>query len=138
MAPTNDQIRERLAAIASPGGGKLTESGVLSDIVVTDGKVFFSLSVDSAEVKAWEPVRKQVEDAVKAMPGVTSVMVALTAERSGGAKGAPPPARAGSQAHGHAHGAPAGPAGSAAPWPLGHQCSSMARATSAGSPKWVA
>jgi ATP-binding protein involved in chromosome partitioning len=111
VAPTNDQIRQRLAAIASPGGGKLTDSGVLSDIVVTDGKVFFSLSVDAAEVKAWEPVRKQVEDAVKAMPGVTSVMVALTAERAGGAggaKGAPPPQAARAP---HAHGAPAGPSG---------------------------
>ncbi len=111
MAPTNDQIRQRLAAIASPGGGKLTDSGVLSDIVVTDGKVFFSLSVDAAQVKAWEPVRKQVEDAVKAMPGVISVMVALTAERAGGAGGAkvaPPPQAARAP---HAHGAPAGPSG---------------------------
>jgi hypothetical protein len=62
VAPTNDQIRERLSAIDSPRGGKLTDSGVLSDIVVTDGKVFFSLSVDAADVKAWEPVRKQVEE----------------------------------------------------------------------------
>ena len=116
MAPTNDQIRERLAAIAAPGGGKLTDSGVLSDIVVTDGKVFFSLSVDAAAVKAWEPVRKEIEDAVKAMPGVTSAMVALTAERAGGAKGTPPPQsarppQAQGNAHGHAHAAPAGPAG---------------------------
>ena len=110
MAPTNDQIRQRLAAIAAPGGGTLTDRGVLSDIVVTDGKVFFSLSVDAAEVKAWEPVRKQVEDAVRAMPGVTSAMVALTAERAGGEKGAPPP-QAASPAKGQAKGAPAGPSG---------------------------
>ena len=110
MAPTNDQIRERLASIASPGGVKLTDSGVLSEIVVTDGKVFFSLSVDAAEVKAWEPIRKQVEDAVKAMPGVISAMVALTAERAGGAKGTPPP-QAARAPHAHAHAAPAGPAG---------------------------
>lgn len=108
MAPTKDQIRERLATIAAPGGAKLTETGVLSDIVVTDGKVFFSLSVDAAEVKAWEAVRKQVEDAVKAVPGVTSAMVALTAERARGGKAAPPPQAARAP---HAHGAPAGPAG---------------------------
>ncbi len=107
MAPTKDQIRERLAAIAAPDGRKLTESGVLSDIVASDGKVFFSLSVDAAQVKAWEAVRKQVEDAVKAMPGVTTAMVALTAERAAG-KGAPPPPAAGAP---HAHRAPAGPAG---------------------------
>jgi ATP-binding protein involved in chromosome partitioning len=110
VAPTNDQIRERLAAIAAPGGGTLVDRGVLSDIVVTDGKVFFSLSVDAAEVKAWEPVRKQVEDTVKAMPGVVSAMVALTAERAGGAKSAPPP-QAASPAKGQAKGAPSGPSG---------------------------
>ena len=111
MAPTKDQIRERLASIAAPGGAKLTEAGVLSDIMVTDGKVFFSLSVDAAQVKAWEGVRKEVEDAVKAMPGVTSAMVALTAERAGGARGAPPPQPARPQHAPHGHGAPAGPAG---------------------------
>ncbi len=114
MAPTKDQIREQLAAIAAPGGAKLTETGALSDIVVTDGKVFLSLSVDAAEVKAWEPVRKQVEDTVKAIRGITSALVALTAERAGGGKGAPPPPppRPGA-AHGHAHagGAGAGPSG---------------------------
>jgi ATP-binding protein involved in chromosome partitioning len=108
VAPTKDQIRERLATIAAPGGAKLTETGVLSDIVVTDGKVFFSLSVDAAEVKAWEAVRKQAEEAVKALPGVTSVLVALTAERAGGGTGAPPPQAARAP---HPHAAPAGPAG---------------------------
>ncbi|MFN3349737.1 iron-sulfur cluster assembly protein, partial [Pseudorhodoplanes sp.] len=96
MAPTKEQIRERLAQIAGPGGKALTDTGALSDIVVSDGKVFFSLSVDAAEVKAWEPVRKAVEDAVKALPGVTSAMVALTAERAAG-RGAAPPQAAGRQ-----------------------------------------
>ena len=119
MAPTKDDIQQRLAALAAPDGRKLTESGVLSDIVVTDGKVFFSLSVDAAQVKAWEPVRKQIEDAVKALPGVTSAMVALTAERTGGGKTAsPPPAgpraaqgQGHAHTHGHAAGTQAGPAG---------------------------
>jgi len=110
VAPTKDQIRERLAAIATPGGRKLTEAGVLSEIVTTDGKVFFSLSVDAAQVKAWEPVRKQVEDAVRAMPGVTSAMVALTAERSAGKSAPPPPPQQGGArpAHGQGGGGPAG------------------------------
>jgi ATP-binding protein involved in chromosome partitioning len=113
MAPTKEQVLDRLAAVAAPDGRKITEAGVLSDIVVSDGKVFFSLSVDAAAVKAWEPVRKQVEDAVRSVPGVTSAMVALTAEKAGGGQGArPAPAAAGGHAHGHGHGrTPAGPAG---------------------------
>jgi len=58
---------------------------VLSDIVVADGKVFFSLTVDAAAVKSWESVRKSAEEAVRATPGVQSALVALTAERAAGA-----------------------------------------------------
>ena len=42
------------------------------------------MTVDAAAVQAWEPVRKAAETAVKAIPGVTSAMVALTGERAGG------------------------------------------------------
>ena len=90
MAPTREQILDSLTAVAAPDGRKITETGALSDIVVSDGKVFFSISVESGTVKAWEPVRQRVEEAVRAMPGVTSAMIALTAERSGGASAQPP------------------------------------------------
>jgi len=112
MAPTKEQVLDRLAAIPSPDGRKVTEAGVLSDIVVSDGKVFFSLSVDAAAVKAWEPVRKQVEDAVRAMPGVSSAMVALTAERAAASgqqqRARPTPPGGGPRPHGHAPAPPSG------------------------------
>jgi ATP-binding protein involved in chromosome partitioning len=93
MAVTKEQVIESLAKVAGPDGTPLPQTGTLSDIVANDGKVFFSISVDAAEVKAWESVRKRAEDAVKAMPGVQSVMVALTAERKGGQGGGPAAAR---------------------------------------------
>jgi len=92
MAVTKDQVLARLAAVPAPDGVPVTQSGTLSDIVVTDGKVFFSLTVDAAEVQRWEPVRKRVEDAVRTMPGVQSALVALTAERKPGAQSARAPA----------------------------------------------
>ena len=104
MAPTKDQILERLSLIAAPDGRKVTDSGAVSDIVISDGKVFFSISVDAGAVKAWEPVRKQVEEAVKSVPGVISAMIALTAERAGGggqARTAPSPAGAARPPHAH-------------------------------------
>ena len=107
MALTKDQILERLSAITAPDGRKVTESGAISDIVISDGKVFFSISVDAGAVKAWEPVRKQVEEAVKSSPGVISAMIALTAERAGGGAQAPRPAAPAArpaQGHGHTHG----------------------------------
>jgi ATP-binding protein involved in chromosome partitioning len=84
MALTKQQVTDSLARIRAPDGTPLPQTGTLSEIVVGDGKVFFSITVDAAAVKAWEPIRKQAEDAVKAVPGVASVMVALTAEKSGG------------------------------------------------------
>ncbi len=85
MALSKEQILENLAKVPAPDGRPLSQTGTLSEIVVSDGKVFFSMTVDAAAVKAWEPVRKQAEDAVRAVPGVQSVLIALTAERAGGA-----------------------------------------------------
>ncbi len=84
MAVSKEQVLAALAKVPSPGGTSLPDARVLSDIVVSDGKVFFSLTADAAAVKAWEPVRKKAEDAVRAIPGVQSALVALTAERSAG------------------------------------------------------
>src|SRR5688572_30147908 len=95
MALSKDQVVAALAKVPAPDGTPLPQTGTLSDVVVTDGKVFFSLTVDAAAVKAWEPVRKRAEDAVRAIPGVQSALVALTAERAGGAaRPAPSPAAA--------------------------------------------
>jgi ATP-binding protein involved in chromosome partitioning len=118
MASVKDDVLAALGKVASPQGQPLTETGTLSDVVVTDGKVFFSITVDSAAVKAWESVRAQAEAATRAVPGVTSVLVALTAERAGGSapqrQAAPqvPPAaarpRQGAAPGGHAAPSPAG------------------------------
>jgi ATP-binding protein involved in chromosome partitioning len=95
MAVTKEQVLASLERVASPEGLPLPRTGVLSEVVAGDGKVFFSITVDAGQVKAWEPVRKQAEEAVRALPGVTSALVALTAERKAGAAPAPPQAPAG-------------------------------------------
>ena len=84
MAATKQQILDVLAKVPSPDGAPLTAAEVLSDIVVSDGKVFFSLTVDANAVPRWEAVRKQAEAAVRSVPGVQSALVALTAERKQG------------------------------------------------------
>src|SRR5947199_9710344 len=85
----------------SPRGTALTDANVLSAISVSDGKVFFSINVDAAEARAWESVRAQAEAAVRAIPGVTVAMIALTAERKAGSQ-APAP-QAAPHRHSHAH-----------------------------------
>ena len=84
MTVNKQQVLAALAKVPSPGGTALPDARVLSDVVVSEGKVFFSLTVDATSVKMWEPVRKAAEDAVRAIPGVQSALVALTAERSAG------------------------------------------------------
>src|ERR1700742_1427295 len=99
LSVTQQQVLERLAKVMSPRGAPLTNANVLSDIAVNDGKVFFSINVDAAEARAWESVRAAAEAAVRAIPGVTVAMIALTAERKPGSASAPAP-------HRHARGVP--------------------------------
>jgi ATP-binding protein involved in chromosome partitioning len=91
LSVTQQQVLDSLARIKSPRGVALTNANVLSAISAADGKVFFSINVDAAEARAWESVRAEAEAAVRAIPGVTAVMVALTAERKAGAAPPPPP-----------------------------------------------
>jgi ATP-binding protein involved in chromosome partitioning len=100
VSVTQQQVLDALAKVASPRGVALSHADVLSAITVNDGKVFFSINVDAAEARAWESVRAAAEAAVRAIPGVTVAMIALTAERKAGAAAAPP------APHRHAQGVP--------------------------------
>jgi ATP-binding protein involved in chromosome partitioning len=111
MAPTKQQVLDSLAKVAAPDGSPLTSSGKLSEVMVSDSKVFFSISVDAATVQAWESVRDRAEAAARAVPGVESAMVALTAERKATAR--PSGTRDARAA------APAASAARAAPSPIG-------------------
>jgi ATP-binding protein involved in chromosome partitioning len=91
MAVTKEQVLAALESVASPTGIPLPRTGALSDVVAGDSKVFFSITVDAADVKAWEPVRKRAEEVVRTLPGVQSALVALTAERRAGTASARPP-----------------------------------------------
>ena len=91
MSVTQQQVLDALSKVRSPRGTALTEADVLSAITAGDGKVFFSINVDAHEARAWEDVRAQAEAAVRAIPGVTTAMIALTAERKAGSAPPPPP-----------------------------------------------
>lgn len=81
MNVTPQQVLDRLAGVLSPRGVALTVADVLSEIAVNGDKVFFSINVEAPEIKVWEEVRANAEAAVRAIPGVSVAMVALTAER---------------------------------------------------------
>ena len=90
MSVSKEDVAACLDAVLSPEGRPLPQTGRVSDIMAADGKVFFSISVEAGAVPQWEPTRKAAESAVRALAGVTSVMVALTAERAASPRGAAP------------------------------------------------
>jgi ATP-binding protein involved in chromosome partitioning len=96
MTVTKEQVLERLRQIRVSGGqGDIVSANMVSEIFIADGKVFFSITVPADRAQAMEPLRQGAEEAVKTLPGVSSVAVALTAER-----------RAGSSGNGNAHPSP--------------------------------
>src|SRR5258708_1070455 len=102
LSVTQQQVLDALAKVRSPRGVALTNANVLSAITANDGKVFFSINVDATEARAWESVRAEPDPAVRAIPGVTVAMIALTAGRKAGAAAPPPPP----PPHRHAQGVP--------------------------------
>jgi ATP-binding protein involved in chromosome partitioning len=81
-----DDVLKALAALAGPDGSTpLPQSGALSDIVIHQGKVYFSIAVDPSRAGGFEALRKAAEDAVKALPGAAGALVTLTAEKPKGA-----------------------------------------------------
>ncbi|MEM7043687.1 MAG: iron-sulfur cluster carrier protein ApbC [Pseudomonadota bacterium] len=90
---TKDNVLEALEKILDPAHGKsVVELGMVSGVVVKDGNVGFALEIEPSEAaaKAKEPLRQACEDAVMALPGITSVTAVLTAERAGGGPGGAP------------------------------------------------
>jgi ATP-binding protein involved in chromosome partitioning len=89
-----EQVRQALAKVAMPDGrGSLAESGALSEIVIHQGKAYFSITVPAAQVASAEPLRKAAEMAARAVPGMTSALVTLTAEAPAKAAPAAAPAK---------------------------------------------
>lgn len=94
MTVTKEQVLDKLRTVKGPDfEGDLVSLGLLSEIFIADGKVFFSITVPAARAKELDPLRAAAERAVKSVPGVTGAVVALTAERKGGGMEAPPPPR---------------------------------------------
>jgi ATP-binding protein involved in chromosome partitioning len=112
-----EAVLDRLRAIRGPDDDRdIVRRGMVSDIVIANGRVMFSITVPAERAEAYEPMRQAAETAVRTMPGVAGAMVVLTAEKKGAgpaatARGGPaiqprPP----SPPHAHGPGAPAGPA----------------------------
>ena len=84
-------VLSRLTGIRGPDDDRdIVRRGMVSDVVIADGRVMFSITVPAERATAYEPMRLAAETAVRAIPGVTGAMVVLTAERKAGGAAATP------------------------------------------------
>jgi len=112
-------VRRALDAIpASYGGKSVLAQGMVGGISIAEDKVMVALEVDPAAGATLEPLRREVERRLAALPGVGKATVVLSGKR---AAPQPQPHKHAGHSHGaHSHAAPgaATPAGGRAKQPL--------------------
>ncbi|PYB77309.1 iron-sulfur cluster carrier protein ApbC [Rhizobium wuzhouense] len=109
---TRDTVLEALGRVRGPDLDRsIVEMKMVSDIFISDGKVYFSINVPAERAQELEPLRQAAERTVKALPGVKGAVVSLTAERKQGSAPPPPRPQAGAPAHSHGHSHAPAPSG---------------------------
>ncbi|MBP1883107.1 iron-sulfur cluster carrier protein ApbC [Sinorhizobium mexicanum] len=111
---TRETVLEKLRSVRGPDmEGNIVDLGLVSDVFISDGKAYFSITVPADRAKELEPMRAAAERVVREIPGVKAAMVALTADRKAAPQAAPvqTPRQVPPATHGHgqrpAGGAPA-------------------------------
>ncbi len=88
---TEDQVLAALREVEDPSQGKdLVALDMVSGLHIKQSNVSFALQVPAHRGPAMEPVRRAAEAAVRAVPGVTSATVMVTAHSSAVTAEAPP------------------------------------------------
>ena len=94
MSLTKDAVLTALKRVKGPDlESNLVDLDLVSEIVLANGNVYFSITVDPARAAELEPLREAAEQVVAKIEGVEKVSVALTAEAPAGqsASAAAPP-----------------------------------------------
>ena len=115
---SKEQVLERLRTVRGPEmDGNIVDLGLVSDVFISDGKAYFSITVPAERARELDPMRAAAERVVKEIPGIKAAMVALTADKRAASGPAasraptpPPPGAGAAHSHaGHSHAAPAQP-----------------------------
>ncbi|MCO5731126.1 Mrp/NBP35 family ATP-binding protein [Rhizobium sp. SSA_523] len=103
---TKEAVIAALRRVRGPDlEGDIVSRGMVSDVFIADGKVYFSISVPAERAKELEPLRMAAEHTVKDIAGVKGALVTLTADRKASATSPPPRPESATapQGHGHSH-----------------------------------
>jgi ATP-binding protein involved in chromosome partitioning len=99
MSVTKSQVLDHLRSVSGlDGDGNIADQGLVSEIIIKEDRVYFSITVPIDRAGDLEPMRQAAEKAVAAIEGVNAVTAVLTAEaaqgtagKSKGANGSSPP-----------------------------------------------
>ena len=90
MTVSKPQVLDELRRIKGPDlEGNIVDLGLVSEILVKDDRVYFSITVPAARAEELEPLRKAAETVVAKVAGVTGVTAVLTAEARARVRPAP-------------------------------------------------
>ncbi len=86
-----DQVLEALKRVKGPDlSDNVVDLGLVSDIVVANAKVYFSISVPANRAEELAPLREAAERVATEIDGIEKAVVSLTAEKASGQFAAAP------------------------------------------------
>ena len=96
MMVSEKDVLDALRTVAGPDGRtSVSRTNGIAGLTIRESKVYLALTGDPRLATAMETMRAEVEKAIKAVPGVTSAIISLTAEMPPGGPGTPKPPAAG-------------------------------------------
>jgi ATP-binding protein involved in chromosome partitioning len=82
MAVTEDQVRDALRRVKGPDlKSNIVDLDLVSEILVKDGRVYFSITIPASRAEELEPLRQAAAKVVADLDGVDGATAVLTAER---------------------------------------------------------
>ena len=96
MSVSKTQVLDELRRIKGPDlNGNVVDLGLVSEILIKDARVYFSITVPAARAEELEPLRQAAQSIVAKLEGVEGASAVLTAEATpasrAAASGAPVP-----------------------------------------------
>ena len=83
---TSSQVLEALRRVKGPDlDSNIVDLGLVSDVLIKEGRAYFSITIDPARATELEPLRRAAETVVSGLAGIKGVTAVLTAETAKGA-----------------------------------------------------
>ncbi len=103
MAVTQEQVLDALKRVKGPDlESNIVDLGLVSEVLIRDGKVYFSITIEPARAEELEPLRQAAAKVVGDLDGVVGVTAVLTAENAPGTSQPAVATNGGGQAPEHA------------------------------------